>query len=75
MKDGETTARERNFLDGDSMARGGNVLHQWEPPDRGHYVEAINEATEELESIGAMIRYLLGKSGACRVSCFLELTV
>ena len=51
MEDGELTTRERNFL---------HNIQRWEPPDRGRYAEAIIEAKEELESIGAMIRYLLG---------------
>ena len=49
MELGET--RERYFL---------HNIQRWEPPDRGRYAEAIIEAKEELESIGAMIRYLLG---------------
>ena len=51
MEDGELTTRERNVL---------HTVQRWEPLDGGHYAEAIIEATEELESIGAMIRYLLG---------------
>ena len=51
MEDGELTTRERNFL---------HNIQRWEPPDRGRYAEAIIEAKEELESIGAMIRHLLG---------------
>ena len=46
MEDSELTARERNFL---------HNIQRWEPPDRGRYAEALNEATEELESIGAII--------------------
>ena len=51
MEDGELTTRERNFP---------HNIQRWEPPDRGRYAEAIIEAKEELESIGAVIRYLLG---------------
>ena len=51
MEDGELTTGERNFL---------HNIQRWEPPDRGRYAEAIIEAKEELEFIGAMIRYLLG---------------
>ena len=51
MEDGELTTRERNVL---------HTVQRWEPLDGGHYAEAIIEATEELESIGARIRYLLG---------------
>ena len=51
MEVSELTGRERNFL---------HNIQRWEPPDRGRYAEALNEATEELESIGAMIRDLLG---------------
>ena len=51
MEDGELTARERNFL---------HNIQRWEPLDCGRCTEAIIEATKELESIGAMIRYLLG---------------
>ena len=51
MEDGELTTRERNFLQN---------IQRWEPPDRGRYAEAIIEAKEELEFIGAMVRYLLG---------------
>ena len=66
MEVSELTGRERNFL---------HNIQRWEPPDRGRYAEAIIEAKEELESVGAMIRYLLGKSGACSVLCFTDLTV
>ena len=51
MEDGELRNRERNFLQN---------IQRWEPPDRGRYAEAIMEAKEELESIGVIIRYLLG---------------
>ena len=66
MEDGELRNRERNFLQN---------IQRWEPPDRGRYAEATIEAKEELESIGAMIRYLLELSGACGVLCFTDLTV
>ena len=51
MEDGELTARERYFL---------HNIQRWDSLDGGRYAEAIIEATEKLESIGAMIRYLLG---------------
>ena len=51
MEVSELTGRERNFL---------HNIQRWEPPDRCRYAEAIIEAKEGLESIGAMIRYLLG---------------
>ena len=51
LEDSQLTGREHHFLL-NSQRR--------EPPDHGRYAEAVDEATNELDSMGAMMRYLHG---------------
>ena len=46
LEDSQLTGREHNFL---------LSIQRWEPANRGRYTEAIDEATKELKSMGAMI--------------------